>query len=202
MKKLIICTSAVICMAIGDASASVSEYTCKTGDCKQSSISYSGSSCSCDGYMMSISPQYTCTRPVDCAYDDDDTEYAHCYNGWCARVIRQDSCEDYQYEGSQYASDGLFDNTCYNCPAHATCNGYSMTCDTGYYMVYLGQNQQVVDKTTDVALVLGCQKCPAGTGGQIITSEPDAREIWECYATGGTDSTGTYIYKSKCYYDD
>lgn len=197
MKKLIICTSAVICMAIGDASASVSEYSCNRGTCTQN-IAYSGASCTCDGYAMSTSPRYTCTRDVDCAYDDDDTENAVCYKGWCARNI-SDSCEDYQYEGASYALEGLFDDACYNCPTHATCNGYSMDCNAGYYMVHLGKNQQITD---DDALVLGCQKCPSGTSGQTITSEPDAREIWECYATGGTDNTGTYVYTSKCYYEE
>lgn len=206
MKKLILCTYMVVCVAMVDgAIAAVVGYSCTTGDCIQNNATYSGSSCSCDGYMLSIYPEYRCSADIDCAYDDDDTEYGRCYNGWCARVIRTGNCKDYQYAGENHATDGLFDNTCYKCPSNATCDGSDMNCNAGYYRVYLGANKQVIDlSSTDYigALLLGCQKCPSGTSGETVTSDYGALEIWDCYATGGTDDTGTYIYTSDCHYEE
>lgn len=203
MKKLILCTSVAVCMAVcRNSMGDVNEYNCNTGDCLGDE-GYSGSSCTCDGYAMAINPEYTCTTSIDCAYDYDDTEYAQCHNGWCARVIRNGySCADYQYAGEYYGTEGLFDNTCYNCPTYATCDGFNMECDIGYYRVYLGTNQQVVDPNYHNALVLGCQKCPAGASVDATTSEPGATDITDCYVTGGTDNTGTFIYTSECYYEE
>lgn len=73
-------------------------------------------------------------------------------------------------------------NGCTKCPSNATCdggNGSTFLCDKNYYK----------NGTT-------CTPCPSSG----ITDTTGVTDITKCYITTFSDSTGSGIYTSKCYY--
>ena len=87
------------------------------------------------------------------------------------------SCDSGYYGTATSATTG-----CTKCPSNATCaggNGSTFDCNKNYYK----------NGTT-------CTACPSSG----LTESKGATNVTQCYITTFSDSTGSGIYTSKCYY--
>lgn len=152
------------------------------------------------GHCSSTEYKYSCdhsTKHCDRIY-----ACAKCYSGFipknvtlpsqgrCKTVTFEDYCIqcDSSCSGSGWTDYGTGYVRKYTgvCNCNGTCDKtYSYACAAGYYGVTSNGTS-------------GCTPCPnSGTSAQASTS------ITSCYLPSGTvgsDSTGTYVYTSNCYY--
>lgn len=159
-------------------------------------------------FYTSLSYNVQCDTDADCfdggnaKYDYDEKDVS-CYKGkygygsvWetygvCAYKYRI-SCDSNHFQGYDYATvllNPILDNTCIMCPDKATCNGLEVECNDGYYLT-----------NTDTPYNPICAACPGGAG--ITVHSDRATDVFECYATDGTDSSGTFEYLARCNYEE
>jgi len=166
--------------------------TCRTGTCNNYAWNAEKCTFSCVGACDCDGDSYICTsdKPeltINCTNDSD------CFTGYECNLVtliceKCNGCSNCTSDTTWGASStGYETKATRTCKCNSCIEEYSFRCAAGYY-----GNPTI---TTS-----GCTACP--TGG---TSAPGAKAKTECYIPAGTtqsDSTGTYVITSNCYYSN
>ena len=210
MKNLsIISLLAIISCGHAPAVASSAQFYCSDGSRPTTGSGYD-TFCDEAVFYTYLGDNIRCDTDADCfdggnAKYDYDEQDVYCYKGTygyvsnretygiCAYKYRNEAeCKSNQFFGSWYATtldNPILDNVCMMCPDNATCDGKDVECHDGYYLTNTNTPYNPI-----------CAKCPGAPG--LIVHSNNAIRIEECYATGGTDSSGTFEYAGMCTYSE
>lgn len=178
MKKLLLSSIIISILQIGNAYSA-----CKTDTTSSTAIT--------GGSRKTITCAYISPNCVDgcrCCMAGAGTSYScTCNIGYYAKNQNTASC------------------SCGACPANSTCTSpTNFTCNSGYVKNSAGTGcEKITCPAGQYLNNSACTDCPPSLlKGQSmnITSNAGSTSITDCYATGGTDSTGTYTFTEPCHY--